>query len=1094
MPFSRHATVASLAVVALLSACDRKAPATPAGQPAGASELGVLLTAGLNAFEQGGVKDALVHFQKAAALRPMQYEVQLDLANALLRGDQPEPALAAAQAALHLNKDSAAAYYITGCCQTRLGKAAEAVAAFQQSLKLDPNVSATHFQLGQAHLALSQNAEAEAAFRRTAQVEPEHRAVYYALSQVLRRLGRSDDAAQMLTKHQEVNAGQIAGITNATFFEKCAHTAIILPAVEAEQPAAQGVAVKFVDATAEVFGGKTFGGPAGIVDPAHTGANGMFALDESGVRLLVNTAGRLASVGEPIAAVEGAIYGDCLVGDLNNDGFEDAMLLSDKGVQVLLLGKEGAMRDGSRSARLGPLALKAGVLVDLDFTGKLGVAAITGDGTVKILRNEGPARFADITTKHPQLAALTGAGDVTMDDWDGDDRPDLIVARPGNGPWLHGNKPRAAESGPAAPKHWPSASVIAAADFDGDLHTDLLAATGEGIVVFHGGGERRTKVSEAGQVTSFAVLDYDNDGWLDVLACGEKGVRAWRNAGASFRETDLGLPTAATRRVKAADFDNDGDSDLVAELASGELRILRNDGGSANPRLTFRLPGKRSNASGIGARIELIAGGWRSIRTVKSLPIEIGTGRHKQVDTVRLHWTDLVANAGTVVADAKPLVIAELELPTGSCPNLYAWDGSGFRFITDFLGAAPLGLPLSDDRIIEADPEEIIHVGDDAAFPPRGDAFAITVTSELREVLYLDEARLLVVDHPPGTEIHSTSKLLPGKPKSGGFPAPRLLALEKRKPLVSAKRSDGTDVTNALAERDRRMVSPVALRPPQLRGLAEPWSVELDFSPLDSSRPLVLALTGWLRFGGGMANVAGSHDGELPFPFPQLEAMTAEGEWRKLDAPVGAPAGKTKTILVELTALPPGTVKLRLSTAFEIHWDRAAMFERSAIEPRVITLSPRTADLHWHGFGEFEPLPADQPLTPSHTRVRQEAPWRITPSGWCSRYGDASPLIAERDDAFAILNGGDELTLEFPTAPLPPKQPGWTRSLFFKCSGWDKDADYHVVHGWTVEPLPFHGMDDQRYGIEPRPARPGDALMREFNTRWVGPMMISNHR
>ena len=149
------------------------------------------------------------------------------------------------------------------------------------------------------------------------------------------------------------------------------------------------------------------------------------------------------------------------------------------------------------------------------------------------------------------------------------------------------------------------------------------------------------------------------------------------------------------------------------------------------------------------------------------------------------------------------------------------------------------------------------------------------------------------------------------------------------------------------------------------------------------------------------------------------------------------------------------------------------------------------ADLHWHGFGEYEPLPADRPLTPNHDRVSHEAPWRITPSGWCTRYGDVRSLLDFRDDTLALLNGGDEITLDFSTAKLPPKPPGWTRSLFFRCSGWDKDADYHVAEGWTVEPLPFHGMDDQRYGRQTRPARDSDALMREFTTRWVGPMMLS---
>ncbi|MEO7319120.1 MAG: CRTAC1 family protein, partial [Chthoniobacteraceae bacterium] len=730
------------------------------------------------------------------------------------------------------------------------------------------------------------------------------------------------------------------------------------------------------------------------------------------------------------------------------------------------------------------------------FTGKLGLAAVTMDGGVKIFRNEGPGRFGEITAKTPQLAAMTGATEILADDWDGDDRPDLFIARTGTAPFLHGNKPRAAEAGLEAPLNWIASGAIAVADLDNDFRTDFIASTAEGIECLYGGGERRASIAKgARKVASFALVDFDNDGWLDVFAAGADGLQVWRNlGGAGFREATeaLGIKLAAAVRVKAADFDNDGDSDLVVELATGELRLLRNDGGNANLQMKFRLPGKRSNASGLGTRVELRAGGWKTIRTVRSLPIEIGVGKHQQIDTVRLHWTDLLANFGSAIADpAKPLVISELELPTGSCPNLYAWDGKRFRFVTDFLGAAPIGLSLSDSRLVEADSEELIRIGNDVTFPPRNGAFSIAVTSELREVLYLDEAKLLVVDHPSGTEVHSTSKLQPGGP----FTAPEIVPLSGRRAPVSAKRSDGADVMAAAREADGKMISPVKLRAPQLRGLAEPWSVELDFGNLETVQKPVLALTGWLRFGGGTANVAGSHDADLPFPFPQLEAKTPDGKWHKLDVQVGAPAGKTKTILVDLAGkLPPRTEILRLSTAFEIHWDRIALFSRDSAPARVATLAASRADLHWHGFGEYEALPPDQPLTPSHENVRQDAPWRITPSGWCTRYGDVRTLIGTRDEALALLNGGDEITMEFSIAKLPPKPAGWTRSVFFAASGWDKDADNNVAHGWTVEPLPFHGMDDQRYGRQSRPAFPTDARMKDFTTRWVGPMMISRER
>src|SRR6185436_19471555 len=119
----------------------------------------------------------------------------------------------------------------------------------------------------------------------------------------------------------------------------------------------------------------------------------------------------------------------------------------------------------------------------------------------------------------------------------------------------------------------------------------------------------------------------------------------------------------------------------------------------------------------------------------------------------------------------------------------------------------------------------------------------------------------------------------------------------------------GADVTAALRAMDGQKVSPARLRAPQLRGLAEPHGVILDFGPLPGERPLVLALTGWLRFGGGMANIAASHNPSLPYPFPRLEAETGDGRWVPVDVRVGVPAGKTKTILVDLAGKLPAGVR-----------------------------------------------------------------------------------------------------------------------------------------------------------------------------------------
>ena len=60
--------------------------------------------------------------------------------------------------------------------------------------------------------------------------------------------------------------------------------------------------------------------------------------------------------------------------------------------------------------------------------------------------------------------------------------------------------------------------------------------------------------------------------------------------------------------------------------------------------------------------------------------------------------------------------------------------------------------------------------------------------------------------------------------------------------------------------------------------------------------------------------------------------------------------------------------------------------------------------------------------------------------------------------------------------------------------GWDKDADFHVVEGWRVEPLPFLGMHDQNYATECPPAGMDRGWTKKYNTRWVGSKVLAKRQ
>ncbi len=368
-------------------------------------------------------------------------------------------------------------------------------------------------------------------------------------------------------------------------------------------------------------------------------------------------------------------------------------------------------------------------------------------------------------------------------------------------------------------------------------------------------------------------------------------------------------------------------------------------------------------------------------------------------------------------------------------------------------------------------------------------------------MLYLDEAKLIVVDHPPGTEVHTTEKMLARKPP-GGYPRDEIVTLKNRVPLRAAVNDAGADVTRAVAEIDEVFASPTRLRAPQLRGLAEPHSVTVDFGArsLDDERadpavraPLVLALTGWLRFGGGMANIAASSQRDFPFPFPALE-VEVNGAWQKVDVEVGAPSGRAKTILVDLAGkLPTGATRLRVTAAFEIHWDRLALFEHAGeAQTQVTRFAPTRTDLHRRGYSAMSALRDTSLLVPNYDQVESQPLWRLTPGGWATRYGSVDALVSTRDNALALICAGDELTLEFAAEKLAPKPATAVRDYFLFVSGWDKDSDFHVASGTTIEPWPWHGLNDQTYATQPRPTFTNDAWMQKFNTRWVGPRILSH--
>ena len=146
-----------------------------------------------------------------------------------------------------------------------------------------------------------------------------------------------------------------------------------------------------------------------------------------------------------------------------------------------------------------------------------------------------------------------------------------------------------------------------------------------------------------------------------------------------------------------------------------------------------------------------------------------------------------------------------------------------------------------------------------------------------------------------------------------------------------------------------------------------------------------------------------------------------------------------------------------------------------------------SAHIFYRGFSRMTRDSEDGPQVFVHDDVDTAPRWADM-AGLYTRFGDVTPLLSAADDRYVVLKGGDCVRLLFDARGLPPVPEGWVRDWLVVLDGWDKDADKNTVTGQTVLPLPFHGMDDSRYGEQAFPESDAHrSFAREYLTRPGGP-------
>jgi hypothetical protein len=505
----------------------------------------------------------------------------------------------------------------------------------------------------------------------------------------------------------------------------------------------------------------------------------------------------------------------------------------------------------------------------------------------------------------------------------------------------------------------------------------------------------------------------------------------------------------------------EGKLDLLGTLSNGRLVVFERSGGPPH-WLEVKLDGYKSNKQCAGTIVELKAGNFYKKVQATAPSVRVFTGDLAKLDVVRITWPNQIVQNSVDVATDQPLVVRESERLASSCPFLYVWNGERYVFLTDILGGAPLGELLPDGSRLKPNPEEFVRLSADLV--SHDGTYTFQITDELREADYVDQARLIAVDHPATEEIYA-NEIYSSSP---GPPA--LYAVREKRLPVSAVDDHGADVLPLIRHVDGRY--PADFRRDRIPGLADVHSLTLELGALPEARRVALWLEGWVLWtdsNTSRALMSGAQPSIVP---PSLEVRDEQGRWVTVIPDMGLPSGTNRTMRVDLTGkfLSPDH-HVRIVTNLCVYWDQifftlddADVAPGGDAELRLVS-----ADLHYRGFStpssDPEHLRAD---TFDYVNVLAEAPWNPM-RGPYTRYGAVDRLLARPDDHLVVMSTGDELTLKFSGRGVRPLKAGWKRDFFLSVRGYAKDGEPNTAFSKTVEPLPFGAMSNYPPGREPRP-------------------------
>ncbi len=437
------------------------------------------------------------------------------------------------------------------------------------------------------------------------------------------------------------------------------------------------------------------------------------------------------------AGLQGVGYGmGVAVGDYDNDGFEDLYVTAYGGNRLYHNNGDGTFTDVTEKAGVGGSGWSTSAAwIDLDNDGLLDLVVLRyviwdfddiycgehREGyraychpdyfrpiTPLVFHNDGNGHFSEIAQKSGISKPGKGLG-ITLADYDHDGKTDLFVANDSMPEFLYHNEGNgrfsevALMAGVAVDDNGRAFAGMGTemADYDNDGLPDVVVddLANQMYAIFRNNGDGSfayaTYQTDLGRISllhsgwGLRFLDYDNDGWKDlIIAQGHdldtielsypqlryrEPLMLLRNDGKRFVDVSAASGSVfqqawAGRGLATGDLDNDGRIDIVVTTNDGPAYVVRNETDTQNHWLTLNLVGHRSNRDAIGAEVKVTTSQGAQYATVSTASsylsasdkrVHFGLGTDSSAQSLEIRWPSGIIQTVKNVAGDRILRVDE---------------------------------------------------------------------------------------------------------------------------------------------------------------------------------------------------------------------------------------------------------------------------------------------------------------------------------------------------------------------------------------------------------------------------------------------------